>query len=142
MPIDGSSHAGRALAEAADLVEATGAKLTVMTSVPDAASSWPTFAVPSAAADIDVLIQDLEREYRALLDSAVESLPADIAATKVIAAGPAGPAIVEQVKRGDHDLVVMGSRGRSNVKALLLGSVSHHVLHASPAAVLVVHAQS
>jgi len=44
------------------------------------------------------------------------------------------------VKRGADDLVIMGSRSRGDVKALLLGNVSHHVLHASPSAVLVVHA--
>jgi len=141
VPIDGSAHAARALAEAVDLVQATGASLTVMTSVADAAT-WPAIAVPTAAIETQALLDDFEREHRALLDDAVASLPNGIDATKVLSHGPAGPAIVEQVGRGEHDLVVMGSRGRGEIKALLLGSVSHHVLHASPVAVLVVREPS
>lgn len=141
VPIDGSAHAQRALAEAVDLVRATGASLTVMTSVADA-TSWPAIAIPTAAAETQALLDEFEREHRSLLDDAVASLPDEIEATKVLARGAAGPAIVEQVGRGEHDLVIMGSRGRGEITALLLGSVSHHVLHSSPAAVLVVREQA
>lgn len=54
--------------------------------------------------------------------------------------GRPGDRILEQLKEGDHDLVVMGSRGRGNVRSLVLGSVSHQVLNAAPAATLIVHA--
>jgi nucleotide-binding universal stress UspA family protein len=137
VPIDGSTEAARALAEAVDLAQATGADLAVMTSVPDAVT-WGTFSPPSAATDIQALIAESEQGYRSLLDEAVAALPQALAVERVVAQGPAGPAIVQQVAAGGHDLVVMGSRGRGDVASLLLGSVSHHVVHSAKVAVLIV----
>jgi nucleotide-binding universal stress UspA family protein len=47
--------------------------------------------------------------------------------------------LLKQIAEGQHDLVVMGSRGRGAVRSALLGSVSHHVLHHSDVPVLIVH---
>lgn len=140
VPIDGSDHAARALEEAIDLARATGAALTVMTCVPDV-TSWTIAGASYAGEQLQQLVEQSKSEHRALLDAAVESAPDEVAAQAVLAVGPQGPAIVEQVEAGRHDLVVMGSRGRGDVTALLLGSVSHHVLHVSSAAVLIVHSQ-
>jgi nucleotide-binding universal stress UspA family protein len=52
--------------------------------------------------------------------------------------GDAGDALVSEAK--DAELVVVGSRGRGNLKSALLGSVSSHVLHHAPCPVVVVKA--
>ena len=60
--------------------------------------------------------------------------------TAVLSEQPIRVALSRQIANGHHDLVVMGSRGRGAVRAALLGSVSHHVLHHCPVPVLIIHA--
>jgi len=75
-----------------------------------------------------------------ILRAAVEQVPDDLPVTSVHASGPPANAILSEVKRGNHDLIVMGSRGLGLARALM-GSVSHRVLRHAPAAVLIVHAE-
>jgi nucleotide-binding universal stress UspA family protein len=138
--IDGSEHAARALAEAIDLAQAGHGRLTVITSVPDPSAWLIGGSAYSGGIDFERLAQESEREYTDALEQAVESVPDDLPVTKVLAHGRAGARILEEVERGRHDLVVMGSRGRGDVRSLLLGSVSHQVLNEGGTAVLVVHA--
>lgn len=139
--IDGSAHARRALAEASDLATATEGALTLITSVPDP-NAWVLGGSYGTVVDIEELRRGAEVEYRALLEEAAASVPENLRPREVLAYGPPAQAIVEQVRAGGHDLVVMGSRGRGGVRALMLGSVSHQVLNTSPVPVLVVHAEA
>lgn len=52
--------------------------------------------------------------------------------------GRAAHAIVAAARAHDAGVIVMGSRGRSDVTALLLGSTAHKVIHLSDRPVLVV----
>ena len=56
--------------------------------------------------------------------------------TDVLIGTPA-EAILEQAQGQRADLILMGSRGRHGVVRLMLGSVSHAVLHSAPCPVLV-----
>lgn len=140
--IDGSTHGAQALAEAIDLAERNNARLTVMTSVPEPSSWLLSGGVYGGSVNYAELNEETEREYQQLLQKAVSAIPEDVSVTTLLVHGRPGDRILQQMKEGCHDLVVMGSRGRGNVRSLILGSVSHQVLNASPGAVLIVHADT
>ena len=63
-------------------------------------------------------------------------LPESQVVTEVQVGEPAEE-IVDLARLEAYDLVVLGSRGLSQMKELFLGSVSHRVLHTSPCPVLI-----
>ena len=134
--LDGSPDAEQALMEAIDLAESEHTRLTLITALPPIpATAYGVTGVPVAELREDALV-----EAEALLRRARERLPDGVSATTVLSEQPIRAALIRQIADGHHDLVVMGSRGRGAVRAALLGSVSHYVLHHSPIPVLIVHA--
>ena len=134
---DGSPHAEQALTEAIDMAQTNRGTLTVISVAPEP-SVWAMsgYDVPI---DVDRVSKEFEREYQSMLDRAVSRIPGDIPVTKSLKQGAPGREIAGEANGGDYDLVVMGSRGRGELRSLLLGSVSHRVLQASNVPVLVVH---
>lgn len=138
--IDGSDHARQALVEAIDLARTSSATLTVMTVVPKA-NPWALGGGYYVPLNLDELQRQAERNYERTLGTAIAAwVPDDMPVTGIVRRGAVAPTIVDEAVAGNHDLIVVGSRGRGEVRSLLLGSVSHDVLHSSPIAVLVVHA--
>jgi nucleotide-binding universal stress UspA family protein len=135
--VDGSADAEEALTQAIDLADSEHARLTLIagvTGLPSAAYvglSGPAFAVMQA---------DARSSAEAVLRRARERVPDDLPVTTILTDEPIRPALIEQIKRGGHDLIAMGSRGRGAMRAALLGTVSHYVLHHTPIPVLIVHA--
>ncbi len=136
--VDGSRHADRALSEAIDLATANNARLTILTAVPKV-PAWTT--TPMAVATAQVVAADLQRDSAELLERAVARVPGTVPVIKILTHDPVRHALLRRLRCGEHDLLVMGSRGRGAVSASLLGSVSHYALHHSPIPVLVVHVE-
>jgi nucleotide-binding universal stress UspA family protein len=137
--IDGSADAERALAQAIDLAESQRSRLTLFGAV----VTPPPIAYAGISGDVTAnLLHEAEADAEANLRAAVERVPDDVSVSTVLSSEPVRPALVKQITAGNHDLVVMGSRGRGALRSALLGSVSHYVLHHSPVPVLIVHAES
>ena len=135
--VDGSPDAEQALTEAIDLAERGRSPLTLITAV----TRVPAMAyVTTAGEQLGRLVVDAHAEAEAILRRARGRVPADLPVITVLTEQPIRTALIDRIAKGDHDLVVMGSRGRGAVRATLLGSVSHYVLNHSPVPVLIVHA--
>ena len=134
--VDGSQDAEQALTEAIDLAESEHARLTLITAV----TPPPATVYVAASTEVGQLHEDAHAEAEEILRRARERVPDDLRVTELLSERPIRVALIDQIAEGRHDLVVMGSRGRGAVRAALLGSVSHHVLHHSTAPVLIVHA--
>jgi nucleotide-binding universal stress UspA family protein len=134
--VDGSPEADQALAQAIDLAESEHTRLTIITSVPR----------PSSIAYIGfsgVPLAELDAEGRAWADDVLrrarDRVPDDLPVTTILTEKPIRTALIEQIRDGTHDLVMMGSRGRGALRSGLLGSVSHYILNHSPIPVLIIH---
>jgi nucleotide-binding universal stress UspA family protein len=133
--IDGSEHGAAALQTAAQLAREDHARLTVVTAVPPT----PAFVQLSAAGAAGLTdAAHLMGEVGARIRAQVDGLPDDLSVTSVVVAGHPSDVILECLREGRHDLLVMGTRGLGRVGSALLGSVSQSVLHAAQVPVLVV----
>jgi nucleotide-binding universal stress UspA family protein len=131
--VDGSPAAAKALEQAIDLARSEGARLTLI-SVADL-PRWRFSGFPLAVPFPNET--DLVREAEKVLERAEALVPEDVPVSTVVRRGPVVKAILKRIETGEHDLVVVGSRGLGPAGSLLLGSVSRGVLAGSPVPVLV-----
>jgi nucleotide-binding universal stress UspA family protein len=132
--VDGSAHSARAVKEAVDLARSGEGRLTLI-SVGQRPVIWPS---PYQTAVTDA---ELEEAAQAGVVDAAAKVPDDVPVATVVRIRRPADEIVTTARDGNHDLIVMGARGRGAATSLLLGSVSHAVLNQSPAAILIVHAE-
>jgi nucleotide-binding universal stress UspA family protein len=97
---------------------------------------WPILAetlppiTPEDEAAIEAMRIEQENEGTALLDSTVRYLEAaGLKAVSVLSTGDAATQIIEYIQQNQIDLFVAGSRGLSEVRAWLVGSVSRKLIH-------------
>ena len=134
---DGSDGADRALDLAIELASSSHGRLTILT----AASRIPFLAYTGAAPEAvnELRRVTIEDAHRALC-CAVDRVPRGISVTKILSQKPIAEALCHEASVGDHDLMILGSRGRGPVRSALLGSVGRDMLRLSPLPVLIARA--
>src|ERR1700722_15525606 len=110
--IDGSPDADEALRQAIDLADSQHARLTIFSA---GVTPPPVTYVGVSGNVLADLTRDAEAEAEATLRTAVELVPGDVSVSTVLSHEPVRPGLLHQIEAGQHDLVVMGSRGRGAV---------------------------
>ena len=113
-------------------------------SVADVAAPWHTGIAPmlhaKAAAAHAEAVEIAQAEHSRLAeDAAVRLRAAGRSVETNLRSGDAAGEIISGAEEFGADLIVVGSRGRTGLARLVLGSVARNVLHGSRASVLVVH---
>ncbi len=125
VPVDGSEHALRAAAVAAELARRFDSEVIVLTVV----------SVPQALVMVAGLGDSVVEEYvesvgrEALAPTLLLLAEGEIGAETKVEVGVAAEVIIHQAEETGADVVVMGKRGLGELKGLLLGSVSDRVTH-------------
>ena len=135
VPTDGSDAASTAVDHAVAVAEACGAALRVLSVVDTRA-----LAAQSELAPSETVLESLEeRSEHAVNEVAERCEEAGASVETAIARGPPSQAICEDAAESNADLVVMGTRGRSGLDRVLLGSVTERTIRHAPVPVMAVH---
>jgi len=132
---DGSNESRAAITFAADLAQATGAQLTIATSI--------YFQEAFGAPELQVKVAQWElaekaRAAVALKEAAAQAARPGVAVETLVLSGPPAEMLAEQAKAGEVDMVVVGHRGRGAISRFLTGSVADRLVQVCSKPVTVV----
>jgi nucleotide-binding universal stress UspA family protein len=148
VPLDGSEHSLRALEQAAEVAKKFSGRITlihvyslsfqpIVLPEPSTLSS-PTIPILTGAEISKVAEAARALGKRILVDGEERLKLQKVQAEKVLVEGHAVQEIVRVSTEGNFDLIVVGARGISHIKEVLLGSVTDGVIHHARCPVLVV----
>ena len=130
--VDGSESSKKAFDESVFLAQKCSSKLFVIHVVLD----WEYGGDSAATFE---LIEDLRTKGMELLERCKnQALKNNVQVETLLEQGEYAHEIIEVEKRKDCELIMMGSRGMSPIKELMLGSVSLKVMHHASCPVMVV----
>ncbi|MDD4767505.1 MAG: universal stress protein [Desulfotomaculaceae bacterium] len=131
-PIDGSEFSLNAARVAASIADKYSGKLTLLHVISESLSN-------SSLADLNQEIALLRAEGSRILEAAFDATgKAENEVEKALSWGNPMEIILEEVANNGYDLIVMGSRGLSPIRGLLMGSVSERITRAATCPVLIV----
>ena len=137
VPTDFSEHADTALQYALELARCFDAAVHLLNVVEDplAAGVWSSEIYTAEIAGLQVnLVRDAEKRLQAFVSEHTETITCEVRR------GPAATQILEAARELDADLIVMGTRGRTGLAHVLMGSVAERVVRLAHCPVLSLHA--
>ena len=133
--VDFSENSELAVASALDLAKQYGSTLHVV----HAFELVTPLVSPYQVAIPDLYLEDSRDVARKRLEEVVAKLTSEgIAVEKHLTEAPAAPALARIAEEVGADLIVMGTRGVTGLKHLVLGSVAERTLRLAPCSVLTV----
>ena len=147
VPLDGSDHSVRALRIAVQIAKRFDGKITLIhvysVGVRPIAMPEPTTLTPPSVpimppADFSKVVEAARKAGSAILTDGENRIEADgVTVETLLKEGHTVQEILKTARDGEFDLIVMGARGISRIRELLLGSVSDGVIRNAPCPVLV-----
>ena len=132
VPLDGSKNSIRALEMAISMARQFGSTIT---------GAYSTNIQPHSEFQGVIVNKELDNEIKKMMaDAKVLSAQNGIVFKEKLMRGDIGYNLIKLAhdKKEKFNLIVIGSRGRSAVRELFLGSVSNYVIHSSKIPVLIV----
>lgn len=141
-PVDYSRHSAHALEYAGHIAAAFGARLDILHLwdrphyvSPEAIVEHPSGQKQSLA---DLIATEARSEMQEFM--ARVTLPEGVTVEQRLQSGEPCATILAELARGGHDLIVMGTHGRTGFRRLILGSVTEKIVRLSPIPVITVPA--
>ena len=133
--VDFSETSNRALDAAVDLAKQFGARLEIV----HAFTSPVPAMYPYDVGLPDTLLRDARNAAKEMLKAESEKVEsAGLSVRTHMTETPAASSIARVAAEIEADLLVIGTRGHSGLKHILMGSVAEHAVRDSPCSVLVV----
>jgi len=129
LAVDGSEHSNKGIAVAAELARLSKGKVLVLHVREHDLSRGQIWELETAS--------DAEGVVRRAVDEIKKAGAAAEGDVVRTAHGTVAQALVDTARDHKADTIVMGSRGLSDVAGMVLGSVTHKVIHLTSATVVV-----
>ena len=144
VPLDGSQQSLKALEEAAQIAKISSGKITLinvysMQPIMVGEPSGSGYGAILTGAEISRMIEAAQKSGNRILQDGEQKISATgVEVAKMLVEGHTVQEIVRAASKGNFDLIVIGARGISHIREMLLGSVTDGVIHHANCAVLVI----